>query len=219
MDIKFSIITPTYNRDLSIVKRCIDSVNGQSYNNWEHIIISDCDYDEVQIKELCENMPNCDKRVYMNTGKQNSNTWGAYPRNIAQQKATGDFCLFLDDDNIIMSHSLRIAHDIIDDKTLAVIWSIYHNGPLSTYHIPDSGVVNNNTRLSYILSGIPPEKYKIDTLNLIIKTNVICEVGWVCNVGYSGYCNDGDTYDKIFKGGIIKNDEIKITPEILGVHL
>lgn len=220
MDLKFSIITPTYNRSVDVVKRCIESVNGQSYDNWEHIIISDCDYDEPEIKYLCLNMPNATKRIYTNTGVVNSNTWGAYPRQYGIEKhSNGDYCIFLDDDNILLSHALRMAYENIDDKTKSVIWSIYHNGDLNPNFLPDSIPVNINPNISYILTGNPPRKYIIDTLNAVLKTDVIKTIGWVCNVGNLGYCNDGDTYDKIFQSGFIKDDEIKFISEVLGIHV
>lgn len=222
MGIKFSIITPTYNRDVNIVKRCIESVNGQSYTNWEHIVISDCESDEEDIKTLCDTMPHSDKRIYVNTGNTNSNTWGAYPRQYGMMEhATGDYYLFLDDDNIILSHALRVAQDtiLLNDNIKALVWSIYHNGALNPYVIPEATYVNTNPKLSYILQGNPPHKYNVDTLNIIIRGDIIKSVGWVCNVGNEGYCNDGDTYDKIFKIGVIPEDEIIYVPEVLGIHV
>lgn len=98
---KVTIITPTYNR-LEKLKEAIASVLGQSYTKWEHIIVSDS-YDK-NVKELIERIN--DPRIqYHYTYKLN--VMGNYQRNYALKYATGEYILYLDDDNIIYENCLR----------------------------------------------------------------------------------------------------------------
>lgn len=53
-EIFFSIITPCYNSD-DVIKRCIDSIKNQNYNNYEHIIINDGSKDNTE-KIIKENL-------------------------------------------------------------------------------------------------------------------------------------------------------------------
>jgi glycosyltransferase involved in cell wall biosynthesis len=209
----FTIITPTINRDPKIIQRCIDSVNGQSFTEWEHIIISDCP-EEQHVKDLIENNPHKDKRRYLSNDSGYYKTWGAIPRNMGIYNASSDskFIIFLDDDNIIFPHHLRTMNDLIGDKK-AGICSIYHNGPLNTQYIPEYAFMYNNKKLSYILKGDVQKLYLIDSLNIVIRTDIMQKCGWVIN---TDYVNDGQTIEKLFTEYV--KEDYAITDEILGLH-
>ena len=68
---KISIITPTFNSD-KIVDRNVNSILGQSYNNYEHIIIDNLSSDNtiLTIKNLYENSGNT-KRLNIISEKDN----------------------------------------------------------------------------------------------------------------------------------------------------
>lgn len=104
---KFTIITPTHNR-LELVKRCVNSVLAQSYSNWEMIIIDDST-DNATYNSNWRN--NLDKRIkYI---KNNKNMGANYSRNIGLDNATGDFIVFLDDDDIFTVKCLEEALFVI----------------------------------------------------------------------------------------------------------
>lgn len=87
-----SCIIPTKNRP-DLVKRAIQSVLGQSYNNIEIIVIDDSTNDETQ-KTL---IPLGGQIRYI----KNEKSRGApYSRNIGLNEARGDAIAFLDDDDI-----------------------------------------------------------------------------------------------------------------------
>lgn len=48
-EILFSIVIPTYNR-ANLIKRCIESVINQTYQNWEAIIVDN--YSEDNTEEI-----------------------------------------------------------------------------------------------------------------------------------------------------------------------
>ena len=103
-NMKFSFIMPTYNRAFCIC-RAIDSLLGQTYQNFELIICDDGSTDDteqlIQIKygkELANK-----KIVYLKSG--HVGVCGA--RNIAMQHATGEWIAYLDSDNYIISNYLE----------------------------------------------------------------------------------------------------------------
>lgn len=200
-----SIITPTINRSSEILERCILSVDSQTFKDFEHIIISDT-YLERTPMELCSKYNN--NRYYHSTNQPPSRTWGAYPRQYALNNIVSKdskYCVFLDDDNILFPHYLEKMFNTIENGLDAVICPIIHLGPLSNKFF--NSVPN-------IVKGNPPVLQNIDTLNVIVKTEIIKEIGWICEKDENGYCNDGLTYEKLFK-----NIKYGYVDEILAVHL
>lgn len=208
-----SIITPTIKRDPNIIKRCIESVNGQSYTNWEHIIISDCP-EEQHVLDIIDQLPNKDKRRYLSNNSGYYGTWGAIPRNMGINSVSPQsrYIIFLDDDNIIFPHHLRTMVDLIGEHK-AALCSIYHNGPLNPYLIPEFNEMVKYPNLSYVLSGEIQRVGLIDSLNIFIRTEVMQKAGWVIN---TEYINDGQTIERLFSE-FVKDDYV-LTKEVLGLH-
>lgn len=97
---RVSIITPTYKRVESLIE-AMDSVHRQTYTNWEHIVVSDGYDADVKRAVAVRN----DSRVsYHCTGRMN--VMGNYQRNVALNFASGEYILYLDDDNIIYEDCL-----------------------------------------------------------------------------------------------------------------
>lgn len=99
--IKFTVAIATYNIE-DYIERAINSVLNQKYKNYELIIVDDCSNDSTVEKISKYKSKNI--RIYKT--KKNSGTAGA-TRNIAIQKAKGEYILFLDGDDTLY-----------DDKTL-----------------------------------------------------------------------------------------------------
>ncbi len=92
---KLSIIIPAYNSE-KYIKKCVDSVLKQTYNNIEIIIVDDGSSDRTN--EICHKMMNEDKRIFLIT-QQNSGSSSA--RNTGIEVATGDYITFVDSDDWI----------------------------------------------------------------------------------------------------------------------
>jgi len=90
-----SIITACYNK-ASFILETIESVQQQTYKNWELIIIDDASSDyskEIISKYLF------DKRIQLIANKQNK---GAnYSRNLGIKTARGKYVFFLDADDLM----------------------------------------------------------------------------------------------------------------------
>lgn len=85
---KFSIITPSLNRES--LKRCCESVDSQTYRNFEHII----GYDGPPSGRAYFIGENRRWFIFRETRK-----WGNFQRHSAWKYATGDYIIYLDDDN------------------------------------------------------------------------------------------------------------------------
>ena len=199
-----SIITPTFNRPLTVVERCLTSVDRQTYGDWEHIVVSDGVREEA-VAELVKKRPD-GKRRYEVVPKQGG--FGAAVRQEALKFAGGDYLVFLDDDNIIFPRFLEKMLDgfLTPPEKMAhqpwpefVICECLHFGPLQSFFGPAPVVLKGE-----------PKLYHIDTLQIMVKKEAFLKVGWQGN----DYFADGRTYEML--GKTYKWINI---PEVLCAHL
>ncbi|WMN12190.1 glycosyltransferase family A protein [Marivirga salinae] len=98
-----SIVIPTFNRG-SIIRKTLDSVLSQTYENWECIIVDDGSKDSTF--EVVKTYLRKDSRFKF---LKRSRTPKGAPtcRNIGIENANGDYLIFLDSDDILLSDCLK----------------------------------------------------------------------------------------------------------------
>lgn len=197
-----TIITPTFKRDPKILKRCLDSINSQTYTHWYHIIIADDETLEGHVpKELIDEYTS-EKRIFLPLGRR-SNDSGNSPRIKGVEMINGDFTHFFDDDNVIFPNYLQTCMDYFKEnpsKDMSIC-KIIHLGPLPQHLHPPPKVLNGN----------PPVLQNIDTLQVCIRSSVVKQYGWL-ETGV--YLADGYTLENF-----AKHCSFGFIDEILGVHL
>lgn len=87
-----SVVITTHNRS-ALLKRAIDSVLSQTYDNIECIVVDDNSNDKT--KELCSNYNNI-KYIYI---PKEESRGGNYARNLGIKSSSGAYVAFLDDDD------------------------------------------------------------------------------------------------------------------------
>ncbi|EJG00978.1 glycosyltransferase family 2 protein [Flavobacterium sp. F52] len=97
-----SILTPTYNTE-KFIRATIESVQNQTYQNWEMILVDDASTDKTVsiIEEFAQN----DSRVKL--FKLPENRGNGFARNAALEKATGKYIAYLDADDLWFSEKLE----------------------------------------------------------------------------------------------------------------
>lgn len=95
MQPKVSVITPAWNSEKYILQT-IESVQRQTYTNWEMIIVDDCSTDRTC--EIVEAVSQTDPRVRLL--KQETNGGAGKARTRAMRNAEGRFIAYLDADDI-----------------------------------------------------------------------------------------------------------------------
>jgi len=90
-----SIITPTYNSE-KYISEAIQSVQKQTYRNWEMIIVDDCSSDNTIA--IVEQFMEDDHRIHLL--KLNKNSGPGVARNTAITEAKGKYIAFLDSDDL-----------------------------------------------------------------------------------------------------------------------
>jgi teichuronic acid biosynthesis glycosyltransferase TuaG len=100
-NVLISVIIPTFNSG-KFIKKAIESVYNQSYNNIELIIIDDGSSDNtIQVCEDCKKTENFS--IIKNSHCGNI----AYNRNLAAKTSKGDFLAFLDSDDVWENNKLE----------------------------------------------------------------------------------------------------------------
>jgi len=90
-----SIITPLFNAE-KYIAQTLESVQQQSYTNWEHIIVNDASKDASE--EIVKSIAKKDPRVQFVSLPENKGA--AHCRNHATELAQGEYIAFLDSDDL-----------------------------------------------------------------------------------------------------------------------
>jgi len=198
--VKATFITPTYRRDFAIVKRAIGCVQAQSIREWEHLICSDGEFDfaiDQYVKALDD-----DRVHYCCTRERVEGSYGNLARDQMLKVAQGEYVVFFDDDNLVSPEYLEkmtAAAELVGADF--AVCRCLHFGPLQEYLGPPP----------VVLSGVPPKLYEIDTLQVLVRREVMQGVGWSNEFGYF---TDGNTFEAMAKDHVYAE-----VPETLAFHL
>jgi glycosyltransferase involved in cell wall biosynthesis len=106
----FSIIIPTYNR-ASLLAETVRSVQNQTFENWECIIVDDGSTDNT--RQIVREMIKSDSRIkyfYQENAERSA------ARNNGIRNSSGEFICFLDSDDHFLSDHLYQLKNIIETK-------------------------------------------------------------------------------------------------------
>ncbi|KGO89081.1 glycosyltransferase family 2 protein [Flavobacterium suncheonense] len=146
-----SIITPTFN-SAKYIEATVVSVQQQTHNNWELLIVDDGSSDETVavVKTLCQNEP----RIKFFPLPENVGP--AKARNVGIENATGAYMTFLDADDLWFPDFIENSIRTIKETGIGFVFSSYKR---------------SNENLEFVYSDfIVPEKV---TYTDILKTNSI----------------------------------------------
>ncbi|HEY6627984.1 MAG TPA: glycosyltransferase family A protein, partial [Acidimicrobiia bacterium] len=97
-----SIVVPVFD-DEPFVRAALESIQRQSYQNWECLVVDDASTDSSW--DLVRTMADDDHRFRAFRNKRNRGVAAA--RNLALQEATGEYFAFLDGDDLMLKFSLE----------------------------------------------------------------------------------------------------------------
>jgi glycosyltransferase involved in cell wall biosynthesis len=127
-----SVIVPTYNR-ANLVQRTINSILNQSYGykNIEVVLVNDAG----------EDLPYANTSDNFKYIVNEENKGLAGTRNVGMEYATGDYFVFLDDDDVLLKHALefrmymmkKLNAEIVYTRALQDIWEKTEQGYKSVH--------------------------------------------------------------------------------------
>ena len=189
-----SVIVPIYNSE-RFLSETIESILNQSYRNLEIILINDGSTDNS--KQICKEYSTKDKRiVYIK--KENGGVVTA--RNDGITKATGEYILPVDSDDIIKNTYIEKAVDVmVKNENIGIVYckAEFIGGKTGYWDLPEFTIEN-------ILKD-----------NCIFVTALFKRTDWVNVGGYKDYVKDS-TEDYDFWLSLIENGvKVYRIPEIL----
>jgi len=102
---KISIVIPSFNR-AHLIGETLDSILAQTYSNWECLIVNDGSTDNSE--EVYQYYKQKDNRfLFLNRPKEKPKGANAC-RNIGLKKATGDYIVFFDSDDLMTKNHLEV---------------------------------------------------------------------------------------------------------------
>lgn len=115
-DNKISVIIPLYNTE-KYIKRCLDSITEQTYDNLEIIVVNDYSSDKGPdtVLQLAEN----DSRISMLNHEKNKGLFHA--RITGVEHATGDYIAFVDSDDYISRDFFRILVQKAEEDSCDIV--------------------------------------------------------------------------------------------------
>jgi len=140
----FSVILPTYNR-ADMLPRAIRSVIGQSFREWELIIIDDGSTDDtsVVVKEFSDA-----RIIYL----YQENTERSVARNRGIEHAYGEYICFLDSDDFYLPDHLNEFYKKISESSERITF-------LFSEHLPEAFDFTYNSPGEFVLQKVigPPQ--------------------------------------------------------------
>lgn len=115
---KVSIILPTYNR-AHIIKKSIDSILHQTYENFELIIVDDGSNDNTE--QVVENIK--DSRLIYH--KYENNRGPSKARNVGIELALGQYIAFADSDDVWRENKLSKQMELINNSDYKIVYCPY----------------------------------------------------------------------------------------------
>ena len=143
-----SIITPSYN-SAKFIAETIQSVQNQTHQNWEMIIVDDASLDETEniVLSIMQN----DSRIQFHKLSQNSGP--AVARNTAIEKASGDFMTFIDADDIWFPTFIENNIKTIQETAIPFVFSSYKRANEQLEFVYSDFIVPHKVSYSDILKS------------------------------------------------------------------
>lgn len=111
---KISIIIPVYNSE-KYLKKCLDSVFSQSYNNIEVIVVNDGSTDNSDI--ICKKYIGKKNMIY----KRIQHSGAPTARNIGLSMANGIFIIFFDSDDHLQPNAMESMYNKMKDEKADIV--------------------------------------------------------------------------------------------------
>ncbi|HFU3798853.1 TPA: glycosyltransferase family 2 protein [Streptococcus suis] len=184
---KFSVIVPVYNVKATL-KRCMDSILNQTYDDFEVILINDGSTDNSL--DICNEYQEKDKRIQV-FSKANGGLSSA--RNMGIDKSSGEYLCFVDSDDWISVDMLAHFEKLISRYQADIVSATYKlvhnptkNDSLSDYY--DVKTMKREEALEYFLyEGMHNRVSEYPVWNKCYRKELFTEVTFPIGVLYEDY--------------------------------
>lgn len=172
------VIIPVYNTPIEDLKRCFESIQNQTYNNWNAIIIDDGSKEDVYL--WLDDWSNKDKRFIV---KHIKNCGVSNARNYALSISNSDYVVFCDSDDCLTDRSLEEGILLIEKYNADMViggTKLVYNGDKHNHIVYAANKEalydeeNINKLFEYLLTGKPKKDDNI--LNKLLAARVYSKI-------------------------------------------
>jgi O-antigen biosynthesis protein len=132
--IKFSILVPLYNTPERFLREMIQSVQLQTYSNWELCLADGSDGEHPEVERICKEYANKDKRICYQKLEENLGISGN--TNACLAMATGDYIGLFDHDDLLHPSALYEDMKAICEQDADFLYTdenTFHDVPSDAY--------------------------------------------------------------------------------------
>lgn len=120
---KISIVVAVYNAEKTL-KKCVDSLLNQTYNNIEIILVNDCSKDNSL--DICNEYSKANDNVKVISNDRNSGV--SNTRNNGIDNSTGEYICFVDSDDYVESNYIEVLYYYYQKyNTVPICGFVYHD--------------------------------------------------------------------------------------------
>lgn len=164
-----SIVTPVYNVDEVWLRKCVDSVLGQWYTNWELCLADDCS-PSPHVKPLLEEFARRDPRIKIVFREENGQISEA--TNSAIALASGDYIGFMDNDDELAPQAL-----------FEVVRALNENPEIDFFYSDEDKITEQDERFDpFFKPGYSPHLLlgqNYITHFVVVSKDLLHKVGWL----------------------------------------
>ena len=132
-----SVIIPVYNAE-KYIGRCIESVQAQTYKEWQMILVDDGSNDKSP--DICEKYADKDERIHV---IRQENAGPGVARNTGISKAVGKYIVFIDSDDYIEKDYFQLLSEHDEDVVFINVRNVDEKG-----HVVKEVKMSRNKQLS-----------------------------------------------------------------------
>lgn len=120
---KISIVVAVYNAEKTL-KKCVESLLNQTYNNIEIILVNDCSKDNSL--DICNEYSKANDNVKVISNERNSGV--SDTRNNGIDNSTGEYICFVDSDDYVESNYIEVLYYYYQKyNTVPICGFVYHD--------------------------------------------------------------------------------------------
>lgn len=183
---RVSVIVPIYNSAIPLV-RCIESIRRQRFADIEIMLVNDGSQDASP--EICRMYERLDERIVF-IDKENGGV--SHTRNVAIERARGDYLQFVDADDYLDENATRLLVERMDETQADMVISHFcrvSGERVTVQGFLDTHEVLSQKQLAMHLMDEPASFYYGVMWNKLYRRKVIMQNDIRCNESL-GWCED-----------------------------
>ena len=165
------------------VEKCVDSALSQDFDNYEVLVVDDKGKDGslAVVERLAQTHPHGD-RIRIVRHEKNTGTGGV--RNTCIKEAQGEYLLFMDGDDYLSPHSVRLLYDAMVANDADIVMGNHQRVAVDGHVLSTSdylpGIIESEYAIARWMNANHTNYYPVATWNKLFKTSFLRDNAFEC---------------------------------------